>query len=231
MTANSALPANCKLESNFSLKKMDKPYLKQIGMLLYIAQALRPDIAYAVNYLALFSLKTNQHHWNALENLIAYFRGTTYDGILIRKNQDSQQMKCYIDANWGGEASRLTHGYVILHGKNPIAWQLRRQTTVASSMAQAEYMALSFAAKEMLWMYNLFCKTIDLNTPILLSDNKMAVGISTDSMSKKQTQHLIREFNVINEYIVMKKMELKWVAMREKLADIMTKPLRSVKTQ
>ncbi|MBW0537604.1 hypothetical protein O181_077319 [Austropuccinia psidii MF-1] len=141
VTAKSELPANCKLESNFSMNNMDKPYLKQI------------------------------------------------------------------------------------------AWKSRRQTTVASSTAQAEYMALSFAAKETLWMYNLFGKTITLKTPILLSDNKTAVGISTDSMSKKQTRHLIRDFNVINEYIVMKKLELKWITTNEQLADIMTKSLGNLKTQ
>ncbi|MBW0507484.1 hypothetical protein O181_047199 [Austropuccinia psidii MF-1] len=92
MTSRSTLPKNCKLESNFSLNNMDNPYLKWIGILLYIAQASRPDIAYAVNYLSRFSLNTTQHHWNALENLIAYLRGTTYDVILRRKNEDSQQM-------------------------------------------------------------------------------------------------------------------------------------------
>ncbi|MBW0543902.1 hypothetical protein O181_083617 [Austropuccinia psidii MF-1] len=204
ITAKSPLPPNCKLESNLSLNDMDKPYLRRIGMLLYIAQASRPDISYAVNYLAHFSMNTTQHHWDALENLTAYLRGTMYDGILIRKHQDIQQMT---------------------------SWQSRRQTTVASSTAQAKYMALSFAARETLWIYNLFCKTIATKTPILLSNNKTAVGISTDSMSKKQTRHLIREFNVINEYIVMKKLELKWATTNEQLADIMTKPLGNLKTQ
>ncbi|MBW0556516.1 hypothetical protein O181_096231 [Austropuccinia psidii MF-1] len=105
ITAKTPLPPNCKLESSFSLNKMDKPYLKRIGMLLYIAQASRPDISYAVNYLARFSMNTTQHHWDALENLIAYLRGIMYDGILIRKHRDIQQMTCYVDANWGGEAS------------------------------------------------------------------------------------------------------------------------------
>ncbi|MBW0538836.1 hypothetical protein O181_078551 [Austropuccinia psidii MF-1] len=50
---------NCQLVSNLSLNAMDKPHLKRIGILLYIAQASCPDIAYAVNYLACFSLHTN----------------------------------------------------------------------------------------------------------------------------------------------------------------------------
>ncbi|MBW0483648.1 hypothetical protein O181_023363 [Austropuccinia psidii MF-1] len=70
VTSKSPLPVDCKLESSPALN-MDKPYLKRIGMLLYIAQASRPDIAYAVNYLARFSMNTNKSHWKALEHLIA----------------------------------------------------------------------------------------------------------------------------------------------------------------
>ncbi|MBW0563877.1 hypothetical protein O181_103592 [Austropuccinia psidii MF-1] len=51
ITAKSPLPIDCKLQSNHS-KEMDKPYLKRIGMLLYIAQASRQDIGHSINYLA-----------------------------------------------------------------------------------------------------------------------------------------------------------------------------------
>ncbi|MBW0590859.1 hypothetical protein O181_130574, partial [Austropuccinia psidii MF-1] len=132
IVAKTPLPANCQLESNKSMGNMDKPYLKQIGILLYIAQACRPDISFAVNYLARFSLSTDQSHWNALEHLIAYLRRTRDMGILISKLNASSEMTCFVDANWGGEANRSTHGYIIMHGINPIGWQSKQQTTIAS---------------------------------------------------------------------------------------------------
>ncbi|MBW0537411.1 hypothetical protein O181_077126 [Austropuccinia psidii MF-1] len=135
--AKTPLPMNCQLVSNLSLNTMDKPYLKRIGILLYIAQASRPDIAFAVNYLACFSLNTDQLHWTALEHLIAYLCGTKDIGIQIDKNNKCPDFKCFVDANWGGEGNRSTHGYVILHGVNPIGWQSKRQTTIVSSTAQA----------------------------------------------------------------------------------------------
>ncbi|MBW0494710.1 hypothetical protein O181_034425 [Austropuccinia psidii MF-1] len=113
------LPPNCQLESNISSGNMDKPYLKRIGILLYIAQACRPDISFAVNYLARFSLCTDQEHWNTLEHLIAYLHRTRDMGILISKSNLSSEVKCFVDANWGGEANRSTHGYIIMHGINP----------------------------------------------------------------------------------------------------------------
>ncbi|MBW0544541.1 hypothetical protein O181_084256 [Austropuccinia psidii MF-1] len=227
--AKTPLPMNCKLVSNPSMNTMDKPYLKRIGILLYIAQASRPDIAFAVNYLARFSLHTDQSHWNALEHLIAYLRGTKDIGIQIDKNNKCPDFKCFVDANWGGEGNRSTHGYIILHGVNPIAWQSKQQTTIASSTAQAEYMALSFAARETLWIYHLLFDILQSPIPTLFSDNKTAIGISNESMTRKQTRHLIRDFNIINEYIAVGKLQLKWVSTNEQLGDVMTKPLGSIK--
>ncbi|MBW0572087.1 hypothetical protein O181_111802 [Austropuccinia psidii MF-1] len=134
-------------------------------------------------------------------------------------------MRCYVDANWGGEASRSTHGYILFHGSNPIAWKSKRQATVAASTAQAEYLALSFAAKESLWISHLFAPILKTLTPTLLSDNKTEIGIANDMVSCKQTHHLIREFNMIKEYIVEGKIMLEWVLTKNQLADIMTKSL------
>ncbi|MBW0478884.1 hypothetical protein O181_018599 [Austropuccinia psidii MF-1] len=143
---------------------MDKPFLKRIGILLYIAQACRPDISFAVNYLARFSLNTDQSHWKALEHLIAYLRGTKEMGILINKSNVSSQLKCFVDASWGREGNQSTHGYVIMHSTNPVGWQSKRQLTIASSTAQSEYMALSFAAKEVLWLYHIFVGMLQIQS-------------------------------------------------------------------
>ncbi|MBW0519254.1 hypothetical protein O181_058969 [Austropuccinia psidii MF-1] len=154
ITAKSPLPANCDLKSNKS-GDLDKDYLRRIGMLLYIVQGSRPNICYLVNYLAQFSMATDDTHWQALEHLIAYPRGTIKDKIIISKNQETPTFNCYVDANWGGEGNRSNHGFIIMHGRNPITWQSKQQATVAASTAQAEYIALSFSSRECLWLANL----------------------------------------------------------------------------
>ncbi|MBW0535338.1 hypothetical protein O181_075053 [Austropuccinia psidii MF-1] len=224
ITASLPLPPHCKLESAASTM-LDKDYLKRIGILLYIAQGFRPDISYAVNYLARFSMGTDDSHWEALEHLIAYMRKTRTLGIQIGGADPCPILRTYVDANWGGEGDRSTHGFSMLHGNNPILWQSKRQATVATSTSQAEYIALSFSARECLWISNLYRRLLFDPTPILLSDNKTAIGIATDSMSRKKTRHLIREFNLINKYITKEKIRLKWVGTNEQMADILTKPI------
>ncbi|MBW0482569.1 hypothetical protein O181_022284 [Austropuccinia psidii MF-1] len=199
IVARTPLPANCQLISNLSSNAMDKPYLKRIGILLYIAQAS------------------------------PYLRGTRDMGIQIDRTNTSGELRCYVDASWGGEGNRSTHGYIILHGSNPIAWQSKCQTMIASSTAQAEYMALSFAAKETLWLYHLLLDTLKNPMLTFFSDNRTAIGISTESMNRKQTRHLIRDFDTINEYIAVGKLQLKWISTNEQLGDVMTKPLGRIK--
>ncbi|MBW0464737.1 hypothetical protein O181_004452 [Austropuccinia psidii MF-1] len=198
-------------------------------MLLYIAKASRPDICYAVNYLTQFSMNMDSSHWLALDHLIAYMRRTRNMGLLISGDNNLCEIKCYVDTNWGGEGDHLTHVYLIMQGRNPISWKSKQQTTVASSTAQAEYMALSFAVKECIWVSNLFQPLLGNFISIMLSDNKTAVGISTASMSRKQTQHLIRDFNLINEYITCGKIKLSWISTNNQLADILAKAIGYLK--
>ncbi|MBW0482536.1 hypothetical protein O181_022251 [Austropuccinia psidii MF-1] len=127
----------------------------------------------------------------------------------------------FVDANWGGEGNWSTQGFIIMHGGNPIAWKSKRQATVTGSTAKAEYIALYFAAKECLWLSNLFSNFLHDKTPLLLSDNKTAIGIATECVSRKQMRHLIPEFNIINKYLVKKKLNFQWISTKDQLANIL----------
>ncbi|MBW0476807.1 hypothetical protein O181_016522 [Austropuccinia psidii MF-1] len=214
LTACSPFPAKCVLETLKGLS-MDKEYFKKIGRLLLIAKGSWPDITYAINYLPCFSLGPTLAPWDVLLHLIDYLQFTSNEGIFILR-QTETSIFCCVDTN------RSTHGFILFHRDNPIAWQSKWQTMVAVSMAQSKYLALSFAAKECLWISHVFAPIMRTPISTLMSDNKTEIVIATDSISRKQTCHLIREFNVINEYIVIRKIALNWVSTQEKLADIMT---------
>ncbi|MBW0518727.1 hypothetical protein O181_058442 [Austropuccinia psidii MF-1] len=83
-------------------RNVDKDYLLKIGMILYLAQATRPDVTFAVNYLERFSMVTNNHHWNALRHLISYLGSTIGESLVISADTDRKVAEMYIDANWGG---------------------------------------------------------------------------------------------------------------------------------
>ncbi|MBW0493248.1 hypothetical protein O181_032963 [Austropuccinia psidii MF-1] len=209
---------------------IDREYLSRIGMLLYLAQATRPDIMFSVNYLARSSMGTTNKHWAALEHLINYLRGTRNRRLNIEVDKGEAGLKVFVDANWGGEGSRSQHGFIGLLWGAPISWNSKRQTCVASSTCQAEYMALFLAARAGIWITQEMSAVQRGMIPTLLSDNKAAIQIATNSGSRKNSRHINREFHLINEMIITGQVSLDWVKSEEQKADIFTKRLGRQKT-
>lgn len=185
-----------------------------------------------VNYLARFSPNPNSTHWNALTKLIQYLRKTKNLALRLEPTVDEKHpLKTYVDANWGGEGARSSHGFIATLWGSPIHWGSRKQQCVAWSTCQAEYMALFYAATETLWLGNLAAKLIPNLLPIILCDNQAATKIASDKSSMKNTRHIDRKFHFINEHLRLKKLQLQSIQGTDQLADIFTKRLGSNQQQ
>jgi hypothetical protein len=66
---------------------------------MYLANNNRPNIAFAVNYLARYSAARTMCHWNDIKNILRYLHGTTDFGLFFRKNQDHSPIR-YADAGY-----------------------------------------------------------------------------------------------------------------------------------
>ena len=78
---------------------------------------------------------------------MAYYKRDSKSGALIG----------YSDADWGGDCNdyKSTSGYMFQIGSTAVSWRSKKQTCVALSMAEAEYMALSSAAQKAVWIREL----------------------------------------------------------------------------
>ncbi|MBW0507984.1 hypothetical protein O181_047699 [Austropuccinia psidii MF-1] len=228
ITASQPLP-NMDLASG-KARTIDKDYLSWIGMFLYVAQATRPEIMYAVDFLAHFSINTTDQHWVALDHLINYVQGTSTKSLILRPSQEQDFLNVFVDANWGGKGSRSQHGYVGLLWGAPIMWNSKRQTCIASSTCQAEYMAMLYASKVCLWISQGLIGIAGHFTPTLLSDNKAAIQIAGDS-GRKKSRHIRREFHLTNELLTTNQIKIRWISTEQQKADIMTKALGKNKVQ
>ena len=139
----------------------DKPvkqseYQSAVGSLMYLAVSTRPDITYAVNTLARFVSNPQEKHWTALKRVLRYLRGTSQHGILYKQGS-SEECYGYSDADWAGDISdrKSTSGYVFMLSEGAISWRSSKQKCVALSTAEAEYVALSSAAQESIWLKQL----------------------------------------------------------------------------
>ena len=100
----------------------------------------------------------------AAKRVLRYLQGTTHHGIIFH-GAESENCIGYSDADWAGDRDdrKSTSGYLFKIKKKkkkkiaggPVSWRSKKQETVALSSAEAEYIALSSAAQECMWMRRL----------------------------------------------------------------------------
>ena len=96
------------------------PYKQAIGALLHLVNCARPDVAFSVCYLARFQSDPQKFHWVLVKRVLRYLKATAEFGIFYKKS-DNPKFEAYVDADHAADASRrLTSGYVINFGGNPI---------------------------------------------------------------------------------------------------------------
>ena len=102
-------PASTPMESNIKLMKAteadelaDKErYTSCIGSLLYLSCKTRPDITFAVSYLARFSSAPTAFHWTAVKRLLRYLKGTSNYGLVYSRS--NCELLGYCDADYAGD--------------------------------------------------------------------------------------------------------------------------------
>lgn len=114
LLATSPLTVGTTLETDTALVPMEPGrFLSIIGSLSYLAVGTRPDLAYAVNFLARYASTPQKEHWSSWKHLLRFVRNTAKFGLTV--NPASQRFKkpieTFVDANWGGEFARSTYGH------------------------------------------------------------------------------------------------------------------------
>ena len=217
-------------------EKISNSYATLISSLMYLALGTRPDISYAVNKLAQFTQKPQPKHWTAVKRIFRYLKGTrnyslTYGGSEDLLNQD---MNIFCDADWASDADRKSvSGYVITIGGGAVAWSSKKQSTVALSTAEAEYIAATHAAKQILWHRSLFQELeIDLpRTSTIFSDNQAAIAIAHHPEFHARTKHIDIAHHFFRDLVKSGILNIVYVNTHNNLADIFTKGLPRVTHQ
>jgi ribonuclease HI len=109
-----------------------------------------------------------------------------------------------------------------------VSWTSKRQSSVALSSAEAEYMAITETAKEILWLRYLLAEIIghELDEPsVLCCDNQASISISKNDQHHSRTKHIDYKHHFIRECVNEKKIEMRWVPTHTQHADIFTKAL------
>lgn len=210
-------------------EKMRKiPYQEAIGSLLFAAQITRPDIAFAVSSLSRFNNNPGMPHWAGVKRVLRYLRGTSsyklkFDGSKIGP------IYGYCDADWASDPDerRSVTGYIFIKCDAPISWCTKRQPTVALSTTEAEYMSMSSAAQEALWLRGL-SEEIEQHSKSpteIFCDNQGARNLALNGAYQARTKHIDVRHHFMREKVHAKLLAFTYVPTKKMIADSLTKAL------
>ena len=203
-------------------------YQAVIGSLLYLSTKTRPDIAYAVSSVARFCAKPTKQHWTAVKRILRYLKGTSNFGLIYREDTP-RGITGYADADWAGDVGdrKSTSGYVFLMGSAAISWKSSKQTCVALSTAEAEYVALSAAAQEAIWLQQLTSELLNDNIQemTIFEDNQSTICLAKNQHIHGRTKHIDIKYHFIRDMVEAGRIKLTYCASENMIADMLTKGL------
>ncbi len=156
-----------------------------------------PDLCYPVSVLACFQTNPGMAHWKALLHVLGYIKGTT-DYSVVYSHDEPLVPIGFINADYGGcrDMMRSTLGDIFMMAGGPVCWSSKHQATVALSTVEAEYISLTHAAQQMMWMMS-WMEEVRLPQPhpaLLYGDNQGAVALTSNTRLHYKVKHInIRE--------------------------------------
>ena len=209
---------------------MDFPFRSILGILLYVLPT-RPDVASAVTMVARYQEKPDDTHVVALKRILRYLKGAPSYLDYTPSPGATPTLDAFADATWADDPTNRssTTGFVIRFAGIPISWASRKQKATAKFSTEAEYVALSDAVSELVWLRQL---ASDLGAPqskpsLVFEDNQGAIGLADQQRSLGRAKHIDVRHHYLRNYIANGSIALTYIQTSEQLADVFTKPLAS----
>ncbi|KAG5871041.1 hypothetical protein JTB14_021188 [Gonioctena quinquepunctata] len=223
------------MEVNFQVKEEEPiinnvPYRRIICSLMYLSLVSRPDISYSVAYLSRFLDKPRKSTWEAGKRILRYLNHTKEYGLQFKK-ENMQELMALCDADWGGdqETRKSVSGFVCFHAGNPIAWHSRKQTCVAQSSMEAEYISAGIASQELVNIKGILSEFKVCESVVLKIDNVSAISLIKNFENSKRSKHIDIKYHFIKDLCLRKEIILQYIPTNENVSDMFTKPLNKEK--
>ena len=133
-------------------------------------------------------------------------------------------------ADWAGDLDdrHSTTGNIFMMGGGPVSWLSKKKAIVALSTSEAEYVALSFATQEVVWLRKLLItdlKSTSQKPTVLMEDNQGAISIAKNPVAHARTKHIDIRYHYIREAVQNGTINLCFCPSENMIADLLTKPL------
>ncbi|GJT97531.1 putative ribonuclease H-like domain-containing protein [Tanacetum coccineum] len=199
-------------------------YRSMIGSLMYLT-ASRPDIMFAVCACSRFQVTPKTSHLSAVKRIFRYLKGKPKLGLWYPR-VSSFDLEAYSDSDYAGanlDRKSTTGGCQFL-GRRLISWQCKKQTIVATSTTEAEYVAAASCCGQVLWIQN---QMLDygfnfMNTKIYI-DNESTICIVKNPVYHSKTKHIAIRHHFIRDAYEKKLIQVLKIHTDDNVADLLTK--------
>jgi len=237
-------PADRILTREGEPRKSNFHYRSAVGQLNYLTGTTRPDLMVATHQCARFSADPRLQHEQAVKRIVRYLKRTSDKGLIL-KPDTSRGLECNVDADFAGGFNKLTSddpstcysrtGYIVWYAGCPIIWQSKMQTTIALSTTEAEYIALSTALRDVIFVMNLLRELVSFGVTLIkatpkikckvFEDNVGALELAKTPKMRPRTKHIAIQYHHFRKEVEDGNITIQHVRSEEQVADIATKPL------
>ncbi|GJR31784.1 hypothetical protein Tco_1108016 [Tanacetum coccineum] len=219
--------ATTKLDADLQGTQVDQTkYRSMIGGLMYLT-ASRPDIAFATFVCARYQTHPTEKHLKEVKRISRYLRQTINMGLWYSKDSGFELIT-YSDVDFVGcnDGCKTTSGGIQFLGDKLVSWSSKKQYCTAMSTAEAGYVSLSACCAQVIWMRTqLLDYGFRYNKIPIYYDTQSAIAISCNPVQHSRTKHINIRYHFIKENVEKGTIELYFVEMKYRLADLFTKAL------
>ena len=201
------------------------PFASALGVLRYIADCTRPDVAFITSALARNMKDPTWRHWLALRHVARYLSSTTTHGLYYGK--DTRTLQAFSDADFANctDTRQSTLGNILTYAGTPISWCSRRIKTVVTSTCAAEYISNSKTGEHVTWLRELLYEIGHRqDTPTqLFNDNTAAEAIAKSRSPTRRSKYIEVRHHHIRDLMRRRILTVNHMPSKELIADLLTK--------
>ncbi|KAJ9557645.1 hypothetical protein OSB04_012259 [Centaurea solstitialis] len=226
---NTPFDSCVKLGANSGRAVAQLEYAGAIGSMMYAMHCTRPDIAFAVSKLSQHTINPGVEHWKAVSRVLGYLKRTSK--LEMTYMSSSGILEGYSDASWIDQTSdsKSTSGWIFTLAGGAISWASKRQTCIAHSTMEAEFIALAAAGKEAEWIRDLLSDIRLWDVPMpsipMYCDSEATLSKVYNVVYNGKSRHIGLRHNYVRQLFENGTIKVVFVKSSKNLADPLTKPL------
>ena len=170
-------------------------------------------------------------HLVAVKHIMRYLQGTLNLGLKYEKVV--LDLHGFTNLDWGVSVKdkKSTSGCCFSLGSTMIFWICRKQSSIAQSSIEAEYIAAAMASREVVWLRKLLVGLFGqaIKPTIILCDNQSSIKLSVNPVFHDRSKYIEIPYHYVRDMLDGNIVKLEYICIVDQTADILAKPLSRVK--